>query len=121
MPWLQPLPKDTSTDREKGNFSREVWTRVKFDTFPFAPVAIPAATSATYTISTTAGDVVTEAVRFLRIGMGVKVTWPAKPSAGLTIDGECLANDELKVQIQNFTGGALVPPPGNYIFWGVVL
>lgn len=121
MPWQQSLPKDTWNDREKGNFSREVWTRVKFDTFPMTPIAIPAATSATYTISTTAGDVVTDAVRFLRIGMGIKVDWPSAPVAGLTLDGYVTANDQLKVQIQNFTGGPIVPPAGNYVFMGVVL
>lgn len=121
MPWQQSLPKDTCSDREKGNFAREIWTRVKFDTFPMTPAAIPALFSATYTISTTAGDVVTDAVRFLRIGMGMKVDWPSKPPAGLTLDGYCTANDELKVQIQNFTGGPLTPPAGNYPFMGVVI
>lgn len=121
MPWQQSLPKDTSNDREKGNFAREVWTRVKFDTFPFAPAAIPSLFSATYTISTTAGDVVTDAVRFLRIGMGITVDWPSKPPAGLVMSGYCTGNDELKVQIQNYTGGPLTPPAGNYTFYGVVL
>ena len=121
MPWQQPLPRDTNNDREKGNFSREIWTRVKFDNFAMTPAAIPAATSATYTISITAGDVVTDVVRGLRVGMAIKMIWPAHPSAGLTIDGECLADNELKVQIQNFTGGPLTPPAGNYIFMGVVI
>lgn len=121
MPWQQALPKDTNSDRENGNFAREIWTRVKFGKFAMTPVAIPATTSATYTISTTVGDVVTDVVRGLRVSMAIKMIWPAKPTAGLTIDGECLADNELKVQIQNFTGGAVVPPGGNYIFMGVVL
>lgn len=121
MPWKESYPRELASDREKGNFSREVWTRVKFDTFPMTPAAIPAAFSATYTISVTAGDVVTEAVRNLRIGMGMKIDWPSKPAAGLTIDGYCTADNELKVQIQNFTGGPLTPPSGNYIYMGVVL
>lgn len=121
MPWKQPYPKDTNTDLEKGNFSREVWTRVKFATFQLTPGSVPAATSATFTISTTAGDVVTDVVRNLRAGMGIKVDWPSRPTAGLTLDGYCTANDELKVQIQNYTGGAVVAPAGAYSFMGVVI
>jgi len=120
MPWITPQPQPAWGDKERLNFLREAWTRLKWGTFAFTPAAVASLTAATYTVAATGGDVTTNAVVGLRAGMAVSVTWPSVPVAGLVLDCWCDASDTLKVRFSNFSGGALTPPAGAYAFQGVV-
>lgn len=121
MPWITPQPQPAQDDRERLNFLREIWSRLKWGTVTFTPVSVASLAARTYLVAASGGDVTTNAAIGLRVGMPVTVTWPSAPSTGLILDCWCDAADTLKVRFQNFSAGPLTPPAGAYAFKGVVI
>lgn len=121
MPWKAPQPSPAWKERERTDFTKEVWTRIKFISFQWAPGSIAASTVGTFTIATTGGDLTTQAVLGLRVGMPVKLTAPSSPPAGLYWDCAVTANDSLTVWIGNVSGSAETAPSGTWSLMGVVI
>lgn len=121
MPWITPQPQPAQGERERLNFLREIWSRLKWGTITFTPAAVAPLTGTIYLVAASGGDVTTNAVVGLRVGMPITVTWPSTSPAGLVLDCWCDAADTLKVRFQNFSGAALTPPAGAYAFNGVVI
>jgi hypothetical protein len=121
MSWTLPKPRDTWSDREKGNFAREIWSRIRFASVTFTPAAVTSMTATTYLIAQSGGDVVSSVVVGLRKGMAISATWPAAPSAGLVLDCWCDLDDTLKIRFSNFSGVNLTPLAGAYAFCGMVI
>jgi hypothetical protein len=121
MSWLAAQPQHANSERERTNFSREIWTRIRFGSVTFAPALVAASTAAIYLIAQSGGDVASSAAVGLRRGMPISVTWPSAPAAGIVVDAWCDLNDTLKVRFQNFSGGGLTPPAGAYSFAGAVI
>lgn len=121
MPWLKARPSSVWSDREKNEFSREIWDRLRFGSVTFTPAPVASLTTATYLVAQSGGDVTSSAAVGLRKGMAVHVTWPASPVAGLVLDCWCDLNDTLKIRFSNFSGGGLTPPSGAYAFNGMVI
>jgi len=121
MPWKAPYPRDDWTNKEKGNFSREIWVRLRFGSVTFTPLLLAPAAAQTFLIAQSGGDVTSSAAVGLRAGQAVTVTWPSAPATGLVVDAWCDANDTLKIRFQNFGAGNATPPAGAYAFKGMVL
>ena len=121
MPWKAAYPRDDWSDKEKGNFSREIWSRLKFGSVAFTPALVAASTAVTYVVAQSGGDVASKAPIGLRVGMQVSVTWPSAPGPGLVIDAWCDTADTLKIRFQNFSGVGVTPPSGAYAFSGMVI
>lgn len=121
MSWQSPQPTPQSQDREKLNFSREIWTRVKFANVTWTPAAVPSYFAMDTLFYDGSPDVSTKVTGGLRVGMEVKVNPPSGLPAGLVVDGFCFINDQLTIRISNFSGGALMAPAGSWAFCGVVI
>jgi hypothetical protein len=118
--WKQPRPLDTWNAKERGDFEREIWTRVKFGRFDWEPSDVSAVQTRTFTVGVGA-LVDTKETTGLRVGMPVRVTPPAIPIYGLYIEAAVLTDDILTIAISNTTLGDLTPPPGAWSFMGVVI
>lgn len=121
MPWKEPSPRDTSSDQEKGNFSREIWARIKFATVAWTPANVPGTTTVTFLFAESGGAVATRAVIGLRIGMAISITPPGAMPNGLFADCWITTKDTLTVRLSNLSGAPVTPPAGNWAFMGVVI
>lgn len=126
--WKQPNPKDTATDKERADFLREIWSRVKFFriTIPIG-FAAPAGGVETIFVSRVGGggDIETDQVLGLRQGMPVKLTYTSlggtSPTAGLTWDCAVQSDDGLDIWFTNSSGAPIAVVDGEWSVMGVVL
>lgn len=118
--WNAPQPRDTWTPKERADFEREVWTRVKFGSFDWTPPLIAANTTTAFVVGPGAA-VDTRVTVGLRVGMPVSVTAPDVMVNGLSAQALVAANDTLTIAIANVTAGGLTPPAGTWAFQGMVI
>ncbi|SRR6266404_2237641 len=121
MPWSLPKPRDTWSEREKGNFSREIWSRIHFADVQWTPAAVPASTAMDTLFYDGSPDVSTKAAVGLRVSMEVHPTPPAALPAGVVAEAACLVNDQLTIRISNLSGVPVTPPAGLWAFCGTVI
>lgn len=125
--WKQPRPKDTWSDKEWGDFGREIWDRLRFFYVPVPTgLSIPAGgvTGQYVTPVGGGGDIETDLVRGLRIGMPVKLTNTLlggnPPVAGMTWDCAVMADDNLTLWWMNSSGVPIGIQDGNWSVMGVI-
>lgn len=117
--WQAPLPRDNASEKERGDFAREVWTRIKFSDFDWTPPAVAAGDQVTFVVAE-GGDVDTKLAIGLRVGMPVSITAPSSLPNGLIVQGLVTTNDHLDIVIGNSTAGSITPPAGAWAYMGIV-
>lgn len=118
--WNSPVPQESRSDRERTDFMREIWSRVKFGSFDWTPPLVAGNTTSTFTVRESGGSVTSMAPTGLRVGMPVYVTAPAVMSNGLSVQALVATNDVLTIAVANVTAGGLTPPAGTWSFQGVI-
>lgn len=121
MPWKVPQPVSQWSDKDRVDFFREIWSRLKFGAFIWAPPAIGAGVATTFVVAASGGSVDSLAPVGLRVGQPVTVTVPGLLPFGLTVSALVRVADQLTITIANSTGAPIAPPAGLWSFQGTVL
>jgi hypothetical protein len=116
MAWTAGFPTDRMDERQRAAFLREVYTRVKADTFTWNPPNVPATSAVDTTLTTTDAPELTG----LRAGMPVAVTPPSTVDTGITWGAWVGADDTLTIRLRNHTGSDVDMASGTWGYMGVL-
>lgn len=115
MSWTVPLPQDNWKERDTYVFLREVWTRIKADTFTWDPPNLASGVTTDTTLTSTDAS----QLAGLRAGMPIFVTPPSTLNSGLVVAGAWVpSDDQLTIRIYNSNGSATNPLSGTWGFGG---
>lgn len=116
MSWTAGFPTDRMDERGTRAFLREVYTRVKSDTFTWDPPNVGADAAVDTTLTTTDAP----ELEGLRAGMPIQVTPPSAVDAGITWGAWVATDDTLTIRLRNHTGSGVNMASGTWGYMGVL-